>query len=48
MRYDIRYNWEREKWLIVDTKNRNCPTGHEAYERLDALKIAKKLDKGGN
>jgi hypothetical protein len=46
-RYDIKYNYDTEKWLVVDIRNRNCPTGHETYERLDAVRIAKQLDRKG-
>lgn len=32
-RYDIKYNWDRELWIVVDTLNRCCPTGEEFYDR---------------
>ena len=43
-RYDIRYNWDHERWDIIDTANRNCPTGEYYYERIPANQRADELN----
>jgi hypothetical protein len=45
-RYDIKYKWDSEMWVIIDTNNRDMETGHRFYERTKALAHAKKMDKG--
>lgn len=43
-RYDIKYKWDTEMWIIVDTGNRYCPTGEEFYDRVLANERANELN----
>lgn len=45
-RYDIKHKWDTDKWVVIDTKNRDMETGYEFDDRLTALAHAKKMDKG--
>lgn len=45
-RYDIKQDYDTGEYLVVDTRNRNCPVWGERYkERHEALRRAKQLDR---
>lgn len=48
-RYDIKPIWKAgvdATWSVIDTANRDMPTGHEFQTREEALRHAQKMDKG--
>jgi hypothetical protein len=46
MRYDIKYDYNNDRWQVVDTYSRNCPTGYTTTDRQHAVRMAKDLDRG--